>query len=310
MSNETGAARPHSLHVQAPNRVPIPSARRPSSAALWTSFWRDFCLEDQPHERCPVPPDGRRAVDRHWADFAGRLPHGTRVIDLGCGAGIVGRTLLRQCDDLLVTGVDFANVPALEMANLTIEAEVDMEALPHKQGASDAAVSLFGIEYASIARAAPELARVLRPAAPFSLLLHHKESAIVREGDGRRRALRALLSERTGAAFVNGSDTVFERQSRRLEEEFPGDPSRRLFDSYLRRKRSGARAERSATWKEMHDNLGPEVALLTRLVQSAKSAPDLAAWLGPVVAAMEIVSVSILRGQSGRPIAWRVTGER
>src|SRR5687768_1584297 len=177
MSDETGAGseqvvvteeamKPHSVHgVQhsaRPQHQPdsaggqIVGCSPPSTAKggdsaeeprLWSAFWQEFSLEDVPHERCHIPGDGRYVVDQHWAHFANILPRGAQVIDLGCGAGIVGRTLLGHRSDLRVTGVDFANVPTPAVENLTILLGVRMEALPFNDRRFDAAISLFGIEY-------------------------------------------------------------------------------------------------------------------------------------------------------------------
>jgi SAM-dependent methyltransferase len=281
-----------------------------SAPSLWTAFWREFCLEDQPHERCPIPGDGRQAVDRHWADFADGLPPAAQVIDLGCGAGIVGRTLLNHRNDLSVTGIDFANVPALDVANLTIHPWVSMEALPFDDGCFDAAVSLFGIEYSSIDETARELGRVLKAGATFSFLVHHHESEIVCEGGTRRRALRELLSGKVRAAFLAGSMAGIDQQIRRLKNLFPGDPSITHFSRYLLHKITCTRTERQVTWQGMLDGLNPEIALLTHLERSAKSPVEMGNWLASLLRVMKLVSVSVLRRRSGQPIAWQVDGNR
>jgi len=281
-----------------------------SAPSLWTAFWREFCLENQPHERCPIPGDGRSAVDRHWVYFAEDLPLGAHVIDLGCGAGVVGRTLLSHRRDLKVTGVDFADVPALHMANLTIHPWVNMEALPFDDGCFDAAISLFGIEYSNIDQTARELTRVLKPGAAFSFLVHHHESEIVGEGGTRRRALRELLSGKVRAAFLAGGIPGIDQQIRRLKGEFPGDPSITHFSRYLRHKITDTRAQRQVTWQGMLDGLGPEIALLTHLQRSAKSAVEMGNWLASLLPIMKTVSVSVLRRRSGQPIAWQVNGNR
>lgn len=302
------------LHNVLPATFSPASAAKSKQAAsppsLWTAFWRDFCLEDQPHERCPIPGDGRAAVDRHWIYFAEDLPLGGRVIDLGCGAGTVGRTLLTHRKDLRVTGVDFADVPALTVPYLTIRPGIDMEALPFGDGSFDAAVSLFGIEYSNIDRTAPELARVLKPGATFSFLVHHHDSETVREGAARRGALQDLLSASVKTPFLVGSIPGLDHQLRRLDDCFPGDPSIALFSRYLRHHLTGARAHRQAIWQDMLDNLGPEVALLTHLQRSVKSPAQMAHWLAALLPITQSLSISVLRRKSSQPIAWQVEGKR
>lgn len=277
---------------------------------LWSTFWQKFALEDVPHERCYIPGDGRRVVDRHWACFAAGLPERAQVIDLACGAGVVGRTLLGWRSDLCVTGIDWADVPIAPVANLTIHPWVSMEALPFGDGSFDAAVSLFGIEYGNIEKASRELERVLKPGAHFSFLVHHRESEILREGVMRRRAVRESLSGKMRAAFLSGDIAAVDQQRRRLRSQFPGDPSVQMFTDYFRRNIARTRAERQAMWQKLVGDFDPEITLLMHLERSAKSAVEMGAWLGSLLSGMHLVSISVLRRASGEPIAWGVNGIR
>lgn len=257
-----------------------------------------------------MPGDGREAVDRHWAHFAACLPRGARVIDLGCGAGIVGRKLLGHRSDLQVTGVDWARVPTPSHANLDIHMSVSMESLPFGDSSFDAAVSLFGIEYGNIPETTAELARVLRPGALFSFLVHNRLSEIVREGGARRRALRELTSGTMKSAFLSGSAAGVEQQRRLLRQRFPDEPMVGLVSDYFRRNIIHTRAERQATWQKLAIDLDLEISLLRELERSAKSEVEIAAWLAPFLSNLGLTSVSVLRRRSGEPIAWNVSGVR
>ena len=292
---------------------PIAATRHPGAATgpmLWSTFWQEFNLETVPHERCYIPGDGRPVVDRHWALFAETLPRGAQVIDLACGAGIVGSTLLRRRGDLRVTGVDWADVPMAPVPNLTIRPWVSMEDLPFGDGSFDAAVSLFGIEYGDIGRTARELERVLKPGARFSFLVHHRDSEILREGGTRRRAVRETLSGKMKAAFLAGSLAAVDLQRQRLKAQFPDEPSVNLLIDYLRRNVARTRAERQSLWQKLADDFEPEISLLLHLERSAKSPAGMGAWLASLLSGMSLVSVSVVRRGSGEPIAWRVDGIR
>lgn len=278
--------------------------------ALWSTYWHAISLEEVAPERCYIPGDGRDAVDRHWAQFADRLAGGATVIDLACGAGIVGSTLLAHRSDLQVTGVDWADVPAIARSNLSIHPWVRMEALPFGDGSFDAAVSLFGIEYGDIARTAPELERVLKPGGHFSFLVHHRDSEILREGGTRRRAIRETLSGKMKAAFLAGDNNGVDRQRARLKAQFAGEPSVELLLDYLRRNVGHTRAERLAMWQKLEGDFGPEIALLMHLERSSKSAVEMGSWLVSLLAKMSAVSASVLRRRSGEPIAWCIEGRR
>ena len=276
----------------------------------WSTVWQEFGREDELHERCHVPGDGKSAVDRHWANFAASLPRGAQVIDLGCGAGIVGRKLIGHRDDLRVAGVDWARVPAASQQNLTIHTPVRMEALPFDDRSFDAAVSLFGIEYGNIVETARELQRITKPGARYSFLIHHRESEIVREGSARRKALRGLISGKIKQGFLSGSAAAVDQQRQSLGRQFPGEPMIGLVGDYFRRNIARSRAERQAMWQKLAEELGPEIALLGQLERSAKDDAELAPWLAPLLSIMDLTCVSVLRRGSGAPIAWSVYGSR
>jgi SAM-dependent methyltransferase len=290
---------------------PAPKGKSHYSAAgqsLWCTFWQEFCLENQPQERCYIPGDGRNVVDRHWVHFADSLPDGAQVIDLGCGAGIVGSTISRRRKDLHVTGIDWANVPITNQTNLEIHSWVSMEALPFGEDCFDAVVSLFGIEYGDIVKTVQELERVLKAGAQFSFLIHHRESETVQEGVMRRRTLRELISGKMKASFLSGNLTGLDQQRRSLTQQFPNMPIINLVSDYFHRNIHFTRAERQALWQNLADGLDPEIALLMHLERAAKSTVEMASWLASLLSAMSMVSVSVLRRNSGQPIAWHING--
>jgi SAM-dependent methyltransferase len=290
---------------------PAPKTKSQYSAAsqsLWCTFWQDFCLENQPQERCYIPADGRNVVDRHWVDFADNLPDGAQVLDLGCGAGIVGNTLLRRRKDLHVTGVDWANVPITNQANLNIHSRVSMEDMPFGKDCFDAAVSLFGIEYGDVVNTVQELERVLKAGAQFSFLVHHRESETVQEGDVRRRTLKELISGKMKAAFLAGNAVGLDQQRRSLTQQFPNMPIINLISDYFHRNIHFTRAERQALWQKQADAFDPEIALLMHLERAAKSAVEMGSWLASLLSTMSMINISVLRRNSGQPIAWHVNG--
>jgi len=292
--------------------LPSTSKARPgrAGAETWSAFWREFGREGAPQERCFVPGDGRDAVDRHWARFAERLPQRARIIDLGCGAGVVGRKLLGRRGDLEVVGVDWAQVPAPGLPNLELHPRVAMEELPFADASFDGAASLFGIEYGDIVETARELARVMKPGARFSFLIHHRDSEIVREGGARRRALKALTTGTMRSAFLSGSMASLDSQQQALKAGFAGEPMVGLVADHFRRNIARARAERQAIARKLADELESEIALLGALERSAKSTEEIAAWLVPLLSAMALTSASVMRRGSGEPIAWNVGGCR
>jgi SAM-dependent methyltransferase len=272
----------------------------------WSIFWE----EQGPGGRCLIHGDALDALDEQWACFAASLPPGAKVIDLGCGAGAVGRNLLTHRPDLQVIGVDSARVPPQSHPNLKILSSVGMEDLPFDADSFDAAVSQFGIEYGKIADTAQELERVLKPGARFRFLVHHRDSELVREGSLRRQALRALISGPFKSAFLSGRRQELDQQARRLTKQYPGEPMIKLVSDHYHRKIAGTRAERHDILQELAEGLDPEIWMLLQLEQCAMSADELGRWLVPLLSRMLVVGGSVVRRNSGEPIGWSIHGVR
>ncbi len=108
------------------------------------------------------------------AGVAASAPPGTRLLDVGCGTGIVARTARRIAGpDLEITGVDL-NPSMLAVAERTAEAEGlvppidwrpgDAGALPFDDETFDVAVSQMAARFfPDLSRALAEMARVVRP---------------------------------------------------------------------------------------------------------------------------------------------------
>jgi SAM-dependent methyltransferase len=314
MSLAPAYAAPPAISSGTPHgRTPLSGSAKPAGSASsdhWSIFWRDFGEGDQRPERCHIPGDGRQAVDRHWTQFAEGLARGAQALDIGCGAGTVGRTLLDCRSNLFVTGVDFAQVPSATIANLAIQQGIRMEALPFEAGAFDAAVSLFGIEYGNIAQTARELGRVLKRGARFSFIMHHAESEIAREGSARVFGIRDALSGKVKDAFLAGDVARMDQQRLRLRNQHPDEPTVKLLSDYFGRTIGQAREERHAIWRKLEDDVAVELALTAYMVRCAKSPEQMGAWLAPLLGVMAATEVSVLRRGSGEPIAWAVSGIR
>lgn len=279
---------------------------RTSGADAWSLFWD----EQGPDGRCLIVGDALDALDEQWAYFATSLPVAANVLDLGCGAGTVGRTLLGHRDDVQMTGIDSARVPARNQPQFRILSPVCMESLPFDDHSFDAAVSQFGIEYGNIFKTARELERVLKPGARFRFIVHHRDSQLVREGSVRRRALRALISGPIKSAFLSGRLQELDQHMRRLMIQFPGDPMVNLVSDHYHRNLAGTRAQRHAIWQVLAEGLDPEIWMLHRLGHCAMSADDLGQWLAPLLSRMFLVGGSVVRRKSGSPIGWSIHGVR
>ncbi len=139
--------------------------------------------------------DGRPGVDRSppdWADvhvswvdeLAASLPAGSRVLDLGCGAGLpAARRLVERGFE--VTGLDFSHVQ-IERARLLVPeatfVEADMATWDAEPAAFDAVVSFYALIHVPVADQQalfPRLRRWLREGGVLMAIVgHHRWTGV------------------------------------------------------------------------------------------------------------------------------------
>ncbi len=272
----------------------------------WTLFWADSA-----QSRCAAgAPEIWQALMRHWWAFARSLPHGARVLDLGCGAGAVGRMLLAARDDLRVTGIDAARVPRSPLPNLEIRSETDMESLPFEDGSFDAVVSQFGFEYSQTRDTAAEVGRVLHPGAALSFLVHHSQSAIVRTNRERHGAVVAFLAPTMRSSFCEGDAAGLGAQIALLVERYPDDALVAQLAHALPARVGSPNALRVSTWESLEEALAPERCMSDSLNACAVAPSQIDAWLEPLGATCHLQPIAVLREADGTPIAWCTGGVR
>lgn len=251
-----------------------------------------------------------RALHRHWQSFACRLDADSRVLDLGCGAGVVGQILLDAREDLHVTGVDFARLPLTLRPGIELLPETAMESLPFPGRSFGAAVSQFAIEYSDVGATARELVRVLMPGARVSMIVHHADSDIVITNRGRREVIETLLDAPMRAAFCGGDERTFRSRISALRAGYPVDALLAELAGALPSRIGRAPSERVAIWKAVEDALAPERCLAESLQLACVTESEHARWLGPLQAGFRLQDPVVLRESDGRPIAWRIEGVR
>ena len=279
-----------------------------ASAEAWTIFWR----EQRPDSRCcdNAPPDMRRALESHWRALASTLPPGTTVIDVGCGAGAVGRELLSWRPDVSITGIDIAAILPSPEPRIQLLPDTPMESLPFADRSFGAAVSQFGYEYGWPGEAAREIARVLVPGAPLSFLVHHSESPIVADSHLLLRALDQLVGAQFGEAFLSGQAALLQQRLAALCSDCPGQRIVEQAARGLLVRINAPEAERAAVWNAVVSALAPERFMLRSLTASCVAPNDLTGWLEPLTKGFAIHSASIVRMGGDKPLAWKIEGRR
>lgn len=300
-------ALPHATRAFRSKRGPR-SVSEPRNVQAWTAFW-----SEQGAQACCLQLAGdavRSALGRHWETLACRLAPGERVLDIGSGAGIVGKIMLSKRPDLAIAGIDSADIPSDNPAGLTIHAGIEMEALPFPAACFGVAVSQFGFEYGDPHRAAPELARVLRPGARFSFIVHHRESSIIAANAARRSALREIFAGPLRDAFLNGDPIRLIQLVRRLGSKYGDVDVVRQLASVLPQRTGLDRHRRLAMWQAIEEALAPEGLILESLLRVSQSSQSLKVWLEPLRSVFGEVSAEPISKTNGDPIAWHISGRR
>lgn len=289
------------ISAQWSNPAPAPQWRTQDA---WTAFW-----QEPGQSRCVAgAPDTWRSLTRHWNSFGQSLASGTRVLDLGCGAGALSRIILDARPDVSVTGIDFARVPLSIRSNLELLSETPMESTPFPDDSFGAVVSQFGFEYSETRHAAREMARVAAPGGRFSFLVHHSHSAIVDANRSRLGVLEGLVAPAMRSAFCAGDAPAFHAQLSQLAARYPDDSLLADLAKSLPSRLVRAHRERIAIWKAVEEALAPERCLAGALDASCVAPAALAEWLTPFRMVGALDPPSVLREPDGSPIAWKIAG--
>jgi len=282
------------------------SGARARAAEAWSAFWADPA---QSH--CAAGAPGIwTALTSHWAAFARSLGAGTRVLDLGCGAGVVGKLLLDARSDLRVTGIDSAKIPPATHPRLATLSHTAMESMPFSDRQFGAAVSQFGFEYSQADVAAREIARVLAPGAKLSFLVHHAESAIVHSTRDRLNVIGEFLGSTLCTAFCSADVATFRSQMSALIDRYRHDALVAHLARALPPRLNSPHWHRVAIWTALEVALEPERRVSESLDACCVAPAQMEEWLGPLRSVCDLAPVAVLREPNGNPIAWRVAGVR
>ena len=198
--------------------------RRAARQAVWTRHWASGAAHSCAGSFADTYEGALAAV---WEAALDRVAPGTRVLDIATGSGALPRLLLRLQPtlDLGIDAVDLASVapdwvrqlPAQQAARLRFHAGIRAESLPFPDACFGLVISQYGLEYADLERAVPELLRVLAPGGQVVLVMHHAASRPVslaaveiahidwlRGDDGLLPAARAMLAPMARAATPEG----------------------------------------------------------------------------------------------------------
>ncbi|TRW14200.1 class I SAM-dependent methyltransferase [Glacieibacterium frigidum] len=274
----------------------------------WSDFWAsassDACLPN-------APPPVRTALATAWADFATMLPSAGRVLDIASGNGAVLRALREARRDLVLEGIDYADVgPAAR--GLGIRGGIDADALPFAEASFDAVTSQFGIEYCP-AGAVAEASRVLRVGGYLLLIIHHAASPAIAHNRARHAAMAALdeaglfaLAQRVAAGQPEDPRTAeaIALSRRRHAAQSISDELPMAIGQVLQR---GGGIAGVAT---IEARVRAELARLAAMIAAARNDDGIAVIADGLGAAGCVVHAAPLRTAAGEIVAWQVSGTR
>ena len=175
------------------------------AASEWDRFWRYDRLSS--FETGPGAPNYSDGIAEGWNAFFDKLPDGARIVDLCTGNGAIAvlavEAGLRSGKTFSVTGVDFADIEPANFVTSSAGAvkqvrfvgRTPVEQLPFEDGAFDAVVSQFGIEYSDLARSLPEAARVAAVGGRVRFAMHAAEGDVVRDTHASLADANFLLNQ-------------------------------------------------------------------------------------------------------------------
>ncbi len=183
----------------------------------WTLYWQADRLDSVEANHSA---DDAAAIHAFWVSLAAATHAGRTVIDLATGNGTVPAALLSENPELVITGVDMADIDPVRflsapgtLASVDFRGSTDICSLPFDDGSFDVATSQFGIEYTPLQQAIPEAVRVIVKGGIVQLLMHRASSEIVAPAAARRLEMNALLAD----------DGVLQKLAVFVAEEMPAD---------------------------------------------------------------------------------------
>lgn len=276
-----------------------------TNANNWTTYWR----QGEQSSCLPGADAIRGRLLKLWDEFARHFDEGGTLVDLGSGSGVVAKQMAEANEKLNVVGVDYAKVGDSDHPRVTLKSGVAMDELPFDDGSIDGATSQFAIEYADASKASAELARTLKPGAPFTFVVHHADSPVVAQNAKRRDVLSKLQGKDIEKAYLHVERDALVKQLFELRT-YAGEHSQ-LVDQVARGLGSSINADdgkRAEIWREFRSQSNDELAILAALEDAAVK--DVDDWSSKLDAGLEIKTKQAIDGPEGQPIAWLVSGLR
>lgn len=170
----------------------------------WDRQWRGKILSTCAQH---MDPEAGREMGAGWAEFLGKLPAGSKILDVGTGNGLLPLIALQVSDstgkEFEVHGADFADIDpgkalpehAPHLARITFHPNCPTEKLPFADQTFEAVTAQHAFEYGDPEKSAVEVARILKGGGKFRFLMHAAESEIVKANFCKIEQSRYILDD-------------------------------------------------------------------------------------------------------------------
>lgn len=164
----------------------------PPGAAAWLGFWQQAGVDGC---TAALPPAVAASIAAGWHTLFAGLACTASHLDVACGRGaVLGHARARGLSSVI--GVDLVAPPAADPA---IRGGIDAASLPFADASFDVVTSQFGVEYAGLAAAGQQAARVARQ--NLWLLLHAAEGPIAAQAREQMDQLAWLHADADAAGI-------------------------------------------------------------------------------------------------------------
>lgn len=226
----------------------------PRRAAVWSRYWQGGAAH-----ACPGSVDEHLggALAAFWGQVGRGLGSSTQVLEIGAGNGAVARLLLEAggSEGPFIDAVDLARLRPDWVARLAPEQAARVrfheatsaEQLPFEAGRFDLIAGQYAFEYMDRAAVLPELLRCGRPGSRLALVLHHRDSALVRVAAEERRHLERVTE--TGGLLDTAAGLIPDLARartpegvRELQRDAAAEARRRQYNELQERLEADSRA--------------------------------------------------------------------
>ena len=278
------------------------------SAESWSKYWTQAsgevgCLPGAPSALGNL-------LDGIWLVLAQSLPSASKILDLACGNGVVGGSMLSANAGLDVTGVDYAEIGDQNQANFPIISSTSITDMPFDDAQFDCAVSQFGIEYTDPAETGVELARVLKPTARLKFIIHNADSVIVQSNLKRYEILEHIYyAPVIRSHAMNQNLQELQTDFDALIQKYGQDPLVIEIASAIRSTLSDSASAREKALIQLWGGMAQELNIINALRSAAVAQDDLDGWLKKLGNDFDFDAPEVV-SYDNNILCWSITGTR